>query len=691
MFRNRVYYRIKPAIPRALRLSIRRWFALRKRSRVADIWPIAPGSQQPPANWPGWPGGKKFALVLTHDVEGQWGADKCRQLMRLEKNLGFQSSFNFIPKGSYEVPEQLRNELTRNGFEVGVHDLRHDGKLYRTRADFSKNAALINQFLREWDAVGFRSGFMLHKLNWLHELDIEYDASTFDTDPFEPQPDHRNTIFPFWIPAPEGSENPRRGGYVELPYTLAQDSTLFLLFREKTPEVWLQKLDWIAQNGGMVLVNTHPDYMDFQNKWSIGEYPVRLYQEFLEHIHANYDGQFWNAAPRDVAKFVRAQVPNARPVNEIASVNHDGPKPKVWIDLDNTPHVPFFEPIIREFRARGYEVLCTARDAFQVCDLARQRGVEFRQVGKHAGKNPIRKVVGLFWRAFQLLPIAEREKPLLAISHGSRAQIIACKLLNIPSVLIEDYEHADYPPSMRPRWEIVPDAIGDGGLFCAPDHARRYPGLKEHVYVKNFRPDPSVLAQLGLKDQHLIVTVRPPATEAHYHNERGESLFFELMAFLLNDPRVRIVLMPRNAKQAQWLRHNKPGWFSNSRVVIPNGPMDGLNVIFHSDLVVSGGGTMNREAAALGVPAYSILACEVGAVDRALEKAGQLVMVTSPKDFMQKIRLVRRPRPLAVPNYPTGALESIMAHIEEILSREYATKPIHKRAREAQPSRVSAV
>jgi predicted glycosyltransferase len=691
MFRNRVYYRIKPAIPRALRLSIRRWLALRKRSRVQDIWPIAPGSQEPPPNWPGWPEGKKFALVLTHDVEGQFGLDKTRQLMRLEKSLGFQSSFNFIPKGGYEIPEPLRNELTRNGFEVGVHDLRHDGKLYHTRGEFAKNAEQINGFLRDWEAVGFRSGFMLHKLSWLHDLNIEYDASTFDTDPFEPQPDHRNTIFPFWMSAPEGSPNPR-GGYVELPYTLPQDSTMFLLLRDKSPELWMRKLDWVAQHGGMVLLNTHPDYMDFENKHTIGEYPVAFYQKFLEYVRAKYDGQFWHALPRQVAAFARAQVPNAKPVKQAPPVNSnsDGPKPKVWIDLDNTPHVPFFEPIIREFRARGYDVLCTARDAFQVCDLARARGVEFVQVGKHSGKNRIRKAVGLFYRAAQLLPLVFREKPLLAISHGSRAQFIASNLLNIPSVLIEDYEHADYPLSMRPKWEIVPDTIGDEGLFCAPDRARRYPGLKEHVYVRNFRPDPTGLTQLGLKDEHLVVTVRPPATEAHYHNERGESLFFELMAFLLNDPRVRIVLMPRNAKQAQWMRESKPGWFSNSRVVIPNGPVDGLSVIFHSDLVVSGGGTMNREAAALGVPAYSILACEAGAVDRALEKSGQLTFVTSPKDFMQKIRLARRPRPLAAPNYQMGALESIMAHLEEILALEYSEKRSRKAAPVAQPNRVSA-
>src|SRR5262249_41569936 len=123
--------------------------------------------------------------------------------------------------------------------------------------------------------------------------------------------------------------------------------------------------------------------------------------------------------------------------------------------------------IIKEFRERGYDVLCTARDAFQVCELARQRGLAFRQVGRHSGKNRIRKITGLFLRALQLMPLAFREKPVLAISHGSRAQMIACNLLNIPTVLIEDYEHAAYPPAMKPRWEIVPESIGDEGL-CVP-------------------------------------------------------------------------------------------------------------------------------------------------------------------------------------------------------------------------------
>ena len=178
---------------------------MRLRKRIGDVWPIMPGSERPPENWPGWPDGKRFALVLTHDVESKAGVHKCRSLMQLELDLGFRSSFNFVPEGDYRVPAELREELTASGFEVGVHDLKHDGRLYRSRREFTQRAARINYYLAEWGAVGFRSAFMLRKLDWLHELGIKYDASTFDTDPFEPQPEGCQTIFPFWVPHRSGS------------------------------------------------------------------------------------------------------------------------------------------------------------------------------------------------------------------------------------------------------------------------------------------------------------------------------------------------------------------------------------------------------------------------------------------------------------------------------------------------------
>jgi len=320
MLRHRIYYSLKPFIPRSIRLGIRRWFAVRKRKQVRDIWPIMPASERGPQDWCGWPDGKQFALVLTHDVEGKEGLNKCRQLMRLEQERGFRSSFNFIPEGNYKVPAELRGELVSNGFEVGIHDLKHDGRLFLSRRDFCRKAARINRYLHDWKAAGFRSGFMLHKLDWLHQLDIQYDASTFDTDPFEPQPEGRHTIFPFWVPAPvsrnsepnsrEISRSPRpisadfHAGYVELPYTLPQDFTLFLLLKERTPEIWLQKVDWIAKHGGMALVNVHPDYLCLDEATPKAmEYPATHYKALLDYVRDRYEGVYWNTTPREVAQF----------------------------------------------------------------------------------------------------------------------------------------------------------------------------------------------------------------------------------------------------------------------------------------------------------------------------------------------------------------------------------------------------
>jgi hypothetical protein len=298
VIRNKLYYGIKPLIPAVVRHRVRRWFALKKRSQASDIWPILPGSERPPEGWPGWPHGKKFAFVLTHDVEGPDGVANCRKLMELEMKWGFRSSFNFIPQGDYRVNRELREELTRNGFEVGVHDLHHDGKLYKSRESFGENAAEINSYLKEWNAVGFRAGFMLHKLDWLVDLDIKYDASTFDTDPFEPQPDGVGTIFPFWKEGANGR------GYVELPYTLPQDSTLFLLFGERNTDIWQQKLDWVADHGGMALVNVHPDYMDFQSEGNGSlRYPVRFYSGLLEYVAKRYAGLYWGCLPKDLTEW----------------------------------------------------------------------------------------------------------------------------------------------------------------------------------------------------------------------------------------------------------------------------------------------------------------------------------------------------------------------------------------------------
>ncbi|MFO1497468.1 MAG: DUF354 domain-containing protein [Verrucomicrobiota bacterium] len=583
--------------------------------------------------------------------------------------MGFRSCFNFVPEGSYDVPEPLREWIAFQGFEVGVHDLKHDGKLYRSRHSFRKNAVEINRYLREWNAAGFRSGFMLHQLEWLHDLNLLYDASTFDTDPFEPQPDGVHTIFPFWVAGSEGR------GYVELPYTLPQDSTLFLVLQERDPSIWLEKLDWIIAHGGMALLDTHPDYMVFSGSCPPDcSYPVRYYREFLEYIVHRYKGQFWQPLPREMAAYVNGMAKNDRiPSVSIRSGDRNPTKPKsnkIWIDLDNTPHVPFFMPIAAELRARGHEVVFTARDAFQVCQLADFHKLNYRRIGRHYGRNKLAKVCGLFFRASQLLPFALREKPVLGLSHGSRAQMIACNLMAIPTILVADYEHAKTPPLMRPKWELAPSTIPDNALHCRPEFIRKYSGIKEDVYAWTLSPDVAVLGELGLEARHVIVLVRPPATEAHYHNPDSDVLFDCVVSKLCRTENVRTVLLPRNRKQAEAIRCRWPDWFKQGRIIIPQRALDGLNLIWHSDLVISGGGTMNRESAALGVPVYSIFRGRMGAVDQHLAAEGRLVLVTSPDEADAKIILRKRDATTLPTNQPRRALSEIVDHVEAILAAE---------------------
>ena len=307
---NRLYYLFKPFIPRRLQLFLRRLQGKILLKKYKNVWPILPGSEKKPENWIGWPEGKDFAIVLTHDVEWRKGHDRCKQLLEIEKKLGFKSSFNLVPE-RYKVDKELRDLIVNEGFEVCVHGLKHDGKLFRSRKIFSERAIKINQYLKEWNSVGFRAPAVHHNLEWIGELDIEYDLSTFDTDPFEPQPDGVGTMFPFIVERKNG-----KTGYVELPYTLDQDFTLFILMKESSPKLWIDKLDWIAENGGMVLVIVHPDYLNFNNQRITEEYPVEYYSNFLKYVKENYEGKYWNALPKDVATYFKKNYYSKGPVQK---------------------------------------------------------------------------------------------------------------------------------------------------------------------------------------------------------------------------------------------------------------------------------------------------------------------------------------------------------------------------------------
>jgi predicted glycosyltransferase/peptidoglycan/xylan/chitin deacetylase (PgdA/CDA1 family) len=668
---NSLYYRLKPVIPRRLQIEIRRQIVLRKRAKYAHIWPIDERAGKPPEGWTGWPDGKKFALVLTHDVETAKGLKNCREIAEIEESLGFRSSFNFVAE-DYEVPDELIHFLKSRGFEVGVHGLHHHGNLFGSRKKFNEQVPRIDRFIERWGAKGFRTPSLYHNLDWIAELDIEYDSSTFDTDPFEPQPDGVGTIFPFWVPGNNGKR-----GYVELPYTLPQDHSLFVIMGEKNIDIWKKKLDWIAEQGGMALLITHPDYINFGDGGSRKEeYPLEHYKRLLDYVRVKYLGYYWHALPGEMARYCEggALSKKTQDIQKGARVpSKQGPRTlpsrqlsrkKIWIDLDNSPHVPFFHPIISQLESLGHEVFVTARDCSQTCGLADLFAMQYKRVGRHYGKNIIFKVTGTVYRATQLSRIARKHKPNIAISHGSRAQMLSALMLGVPTLVIMDYEHVK--GFVHPTWILVPEIISDGAMKYGKDRILRYPGIKEDVYVPCFKPDLKIRHEFGIEEDTLLVTIRPPAIEAHYHNPQSETLFLAAVNYLGNKDNVRMVILPRYDEQRLTLTNQWPEWYRNGKILIPEHVVDGLNLIWASDFVISGGGTMNREAAALGVPVYSIFRGKIGAVDRYLNQKGRLTLLEDKADIPNKIKLVKRDRELKV-DKGHRTLDVIVNHILKVL------------------------
>ena len=339
----------------------------------------------------------------------------------------------------------------------------------------------------------------------------------------------------------------------------------------------------------------------------------------------------------------------------------------IWVDLDNSPHVPFFIPIIKELGRRGYTLYLTGRDCFQVRELIELSGLQCKMVGRHWGGNRLLKVLGTCARALQLASCVRVNKLDLALSHGSRAQVLACTLLGIPSLMIDDYEFSKR--GINPDWVMVPDVIPESTLKINKDRILRYPGIKEDAYVPRFQPDLRVRDVLGLARDEIVVTVRPPASEAHYHSPQSDVLYQAVIKFLMARPDVKVVLVPRSAKQGLCARRQWKSECEAGKLIIPSRAVDGLSLIWFSDLVISGGGTMNREAAAMGVPVYSIFRGPIGAVDRYLAKEGRLVLIEQADDLPRQLVLRHRSRSDTAIHRDSTTLTKIMENLVFVIGQ----------------------
>jgi hypothetical protein len=294
----RAYYLVKPLLPRSVQIAIRRRHARVRARREFPKWPIedvlvrhqeetfrraihASGEDGVPfVNF--WPGGHRFAFVLTHDVEGPKGIANIERVRKVERKHGVVSSWNFVAE-DYKIPEGIFEKLRADGCEIGLHGIHHDRRLWRDEKTFERTLPTIHRYLAEWQAVGWRSPVTYRNADWMPRLGVLYDSSFPDTDPFEPQAGGCCSIFPYFLEE-----------MVELPMTLVQDHTMWELLQRPGIDLWLEKSEWIRDNHGLVNANVHPDYLIRQDR-------LDLYDEFLGWLTRLEGG--WHALPREVASW----------------------------------------------------------------------------------------------------------------------------------------------------------------------------------------------------------------------------------------------------------------------------------------------------------------------------------------------------------------------------------------------------
>lgn len=331
----------------------------------------------------------------------------------------------------------------------------------------------------------------------------------------------------------------------------------------------------------------------------------------------------------------------------------------IWIDVDNSPHVPLFVPIVKRCQQMGRPVVLTARNHAQTVELLHNAGLSgaFEVIGEHGGKSKVKKILGLLQRAAALAAYVEAQQKRglrisVALSHGSRTMVLAAKRLRIPVITMYDYEYTEtFIFNTLSDRVLIPHRIPDVTLdkIGLKAHKRlKYEGFKEELYLNYYEPDAAFWQKvesensITIDQSKVIVTLRPPASSANYHNEQSDKLLFALLKKLLSRADVFTVILPRTHDQQAEIEHViQSAGLDRTRALIPKRAVNGLDLAHYSDLLISGGGTMNREAALLGVPVYSIFAGKQGALDADMEAHGMIRFIRAISDI-EKIELCKR-------------------------------------------------
>jgi predicted glycosyltransferase len=316
---------------------------------------------------------------------------------------------------------------------------------------------------------------------------------------------------------------------------------------------------------------------------------------------------------------------------------------RIWVDCTAAAHPLVLRPIIERLSERGHEVSVTAREYGQTLGILDRLGIPYEAVGRHGGASTASKALALAVRSRALRRWARGVRPDLALAHGSVDLAVVSKLAGVPSVQMQDYEFAGLQRRISwgaARRVLVPDAIPVERLERAgAKRAKlfRYPGLKEDYYLAGFEPDPAVLGELGIDRGRVLAVVRPPPETSAYH--AANPLYSALLDRLAADEPTTAVIIPRTAEQAAAARGRR-----DPSLIVPERAIDAQSLIAFADLVAGAGGTMNREAVALGTPAYTIFSGRMGGVDERLIAEGRL----QPLRAVEDLRLAKRDTPVGV-------------------------------------------
>lgn len=305
-----------------------------------------------------------------------------------------------------------------------------------------------------------------------------------------------------------------------------------------------------------------------------------------------------------------------------------------WFDLDNTPHVPLFTPVFKELKKQKIDYIITARDFAQTKELLNLNNINHFLIGKHAGKNKINKIINLFFRAHQLSKTIKNRKIDLAISHGSRTQLIAAKKNNIKSLLMLDYEYTESKIfNLLADKILVPIYIPDNRLKNAGFNLNkiiRYNGFKEELYLNDYTPDLTLRSKINVLNQEILVVFRPPSMVGNYHDPKSEELLVSGLEYFSANSNVKCIIVNRTNIEKEFIQSKI---IMRPNISFLDKPVNGLDLLYAADIAVSGGGTMNREAALLGTETYSIFTGRRPFLDEYLQDNGRLKFIEKVTDY----------------------------------------------------------